>query len=311
MKPKILCVAGPTASGKSTLGMALAEKLHGEIVCMDSMQVYRRMDIGTSKPTPDERAKIPHHLVDIREPGEPYTVAQYAEDVRRVIDEITGRCKLPILVGGTGFYLRALTHGLHLGGVPSDPKLRRQLKAEARDADGRKRLYGKLKAVDLETAERLHENDIVRVSRALEVYELTGIPLSKQNQPKFDNPYDFCILGTAMERAALYRRINARVGKMMEDGLLNEVKALLDEGVSPQAQAMQGIGYKELIPVLLTGYLLDDAVLDVKRNTRHYAKRQLTWFKRDESIHWLDTANENTQANALKLARSFLEGIEA
>jgi tRNA dimethylallyltransferase len=157
----------------------------------------------------------------------------------------------------------------------------------------------------------LHPNDIARVSRALEVYELTGIPLSKQTQPAFDSPFDFCILGTAMERAALYNRINARVDQMMEDGLLNEVKTLLDEGVSPQAQAMQGIGYKELIPVLLNGHPLDDAVFDVKRNTRRYAKRQLTWFKRDKGVHWLDTAKEDMQANALQLAQNFLEGKKA
>jgi len=309
-KPKALCVAGPTASGKSALGMALARKLSGEIVCMDSMQVYRRMDIGTAKPTPGERAKIPHHLVDIREPDETYAVAQYAEDAKRVIEDITGRGKLPILVGGTGFYLRALTHGLNLGGVPSDPKLRQRLKASAADADGKKRLHDRLKAVDPETAARLHANDIARVSRALEVYELTGVPLSKQEQKAFDSPFDFCVIGTAMDRAALYRRIDARVDRMMEDGLQNEVQALLKEGVSPRAQAMQGIGYKELVPVLTADYPLENAVFDIKRNSRHYAKRQLTWFRRDEGVHWLDMADANAHGKALELARAFLEGNE-
>jgi tRNA dimethylallyltransferase len=310
-KPKVLCVAGPTASGKSALGMALAGKLRGEIVCMDSMQIYRRMDIGTAKPTPEERARIAHHLVDIIEPWEPYAAAQYAKDAKRAIAEIIGRGNMPVLVGGTGFYLRALTHGLTLGGVRSDPAVRQRLKAVARDEEGKRKLHDMLRAVDPVSAARLHLNDVARVSRALEVYELTGIPLSEQDQQAFDSPFDFCILGTEAERAALYRRIDARVDGMVAAGLPDEVKALLDEGVSPQAQAMQGIGYKELVPVWTEGRPLNDAVTDVKRNSRRYAKRQLTWFRRDERIVWLDMAEETALAKALSAARAFLEGTEA
>ncbi|MFH1513608.1 MAG: tRNA (adenosine(37)-N6)-dimethylallyltransferase MiaA [Bacillota bacterium] len=307
-KPKVLCVAGPTASGKSALGMELAGKLHGEIVCMDSMQIYRRMDIGTAKPSKDEQARIPHHLISIAEPWEAYSVAQYAGDAMHAIAEIAGRGNVPVLVGGTGFYLRALTHGLNLGGVRSDPEVRERLKAIARDDAGKKRLHEMLRAADPETAEKLHFNDVARVSRALEVYELTGIPMSRQEQQAFDCPFDLFILGAALERSALYRRIDARVDAMIKKGLLNEVKALLDEGISPMAQAMQGIGYKELVPVLAERRTLADAVSDVKRNSRRYAKRQFTWFRRDGQILWLDMAEESAQADALHIAQAFLEG---
>ncbi len=308
MKPKVLCVAGPTASGKSALGMAMAEKLNGEIVCMDSMQVYRRMDVGTAKPTPEERAEIPHHLADIAEPWEPYTVARYAKDAKRVIAEITGRGNTPVLVGGTGFYLRALTHGLTLGGVRSDPAVRERLKAVARDEAGKRKLHDMLRAVDPVSADRLHCNDVARVSRALEVYELTGIPMSRQDQPAFESPFAFCVLGTDMERELLYRRIDARVDGMIANGLLKEVQALLAEGVPPQAQAMQGIGYKELVPVLTAGRPIADAAAEIKRNTRRYAKRQWTWFRREKEIHWLDITDQSAHADALQIARAFLEG---
>ena len=309
-KPKCLCVVGATASGKSALGMELAETLSGEIVCMDSMQIYRRMNIGTAKPTVDERARIPHHLVDILEPWERYTVAQYAQDAKRAITEIAGRGKVPVLVGGTGFYLQALTQGLHLGGVESDHAVRDRLKASAQDEEGRKRLHDRLKAVDPDTAARLHPNDLARVSRALEVYELTGVPISAQEQPPFENPFEFCIFGTTMERSVLYRRIDARVDRMMADGLLGEVESLLREGLPPESQAMQGIGYKELVPVLTENRPLADAVVSVKLNSRHYAKRQLTWFRRDAHIAWLDMAQETARAEALRIARNFLEGNE-
>jgi tRNA dimethylallyltransferase len=307
-KPKVLCVAGPTASGKSALAMELAQRMHGEIVCMDSMQIYRRMDIGTAKPTKAEREKIPHHLVDILEPWQRYTVAQYAQDAARAIAEIGGRGHLPVLVGGTGFYLQALTQGLNLGGVQSDPTVRERLKAVAADEAGKQRLHAMLRAVDPVSADRLHCNDVARVSRAVEVYELTGTPMSAQEQPEFDSPFDFCILGTELERAALYRRIDARVDKMMAAGLLDEVEALLREGILPEAQAMQGIGYKELVPVLTRACMPGAAAEEIKRNSRHYAKRQLTWFKRDDTIRWLDTAWESAASDAFKIAQAFLEG---
>ena len=272
---------------------------------MDSMQIYRRMDIGTAKPTREDRAKVPHHLVDIVEPWEPYTVAKYADDAKRVIMEITARGAFPILVGGTGFYLQALTQGLHLGGVRSDPEIRTRLKAMAQDAQGKQKLYDRLTAIDPVTAKKLHPNDIPRVSRALEVYELTGVPMSAQEQPEFESPFTFCLLGVAMERSQLYRRINTRVDAMMAEGLADEVKALLEEGVSPGAQAMQGIGYKELVPVITGTYPLENAVSDIQRNSRHYAKRQLTWFRHDEQIQWLDGDEKTREAAARSIVRAF------
>ena len=309
-KPKVIVVVGPTASGKSALGMALAERLQGEIVCMDSMQIYKRMDIGTAKPTRDDQARIPHHLVDVVEPWESYTVAKYAEDTKRTIAEISARGVLPIIVGGTGFYLQALTQGLHLGGVRSDPEVRRRLKDMAQDAQGKQMLYDRLRRIDPVTADRLHSNDITRVSRALEVYELTGVAMSAQEQPVYENPFLFCLLGVTMERSLLYQRINTRVDAMMAGGLRDEVKALLAEGISKDTQAMQGIGYKELLPVFTEDSLLSDAVCNIKRNSRHYAKRQITWFRRDETIHWLNQSETNREAEALSIVRAFREGTE-
>jgi tRNA dimethylallyltransferase len=308
MKSKVLCVAGPTASGKSALGMELARRLNGEIIGLDSMQLYRRMDIGTAKPTRAERAEIAHHLVDILEPWETYTAAQYAADARQAVEAIAGRGKVPILVGGTGFYLSSLTRGLTLGGIRSDWELRDRLKALAQDETGKRLLHERLASVDPASAKRLHPNDITRVSRALEVYELTGVALSAQAQPEAELPFELCILGTELERSALYARINARVVQMMKDGLLSEVEALLQAGVSPQAQAMQGIGYKELVPVLSGQKLLPAAVLDIQQNTRRYAKRQLTWFRRNGAVRWLDMAQESAQTEALHIAQHFLEG---
>ncbi len=307
-KPQVLVVAGPTASGKSALGMALAKQLGGEIVCMDSMQVYRHMDIGTAKPTAEERKQIPHHLVDIRQPDAAYSVAQYDADATQAIENILSRGHVPMLVGGTGFYLRALTHGLHLGGVPSDPDLREKLKAEASDEAGRKRLHDRLQVVDPVSAARLHENDVTRVSRALEVFELTGKPISTLEQPPYDSPFAFCILGTDFERAALYCRIDTRVDQMMAAGLLDEVKALLSSGIPKEAQAMQGIGYKELVPVITQSASLQGAVAQIKQNSRRYAKRQWTWFRREDSIHWLDMADPAVYDKALATIQAFVEG---
>ena len=310
-KPKVLAIVGPTASGKSALGMALAQRLRGEIICMDSMQIYKRMDIGTAKPTREDRERIPHHLIDIVEPWEPYTVARYADEAKQEITDIAVRGAVPVLVGGTGFYLQALTQGLYLGGVRSDPEIRGRLKAMAQDAAGRQALHDRLKTIDPVTAEKLHPNDITRVSRALEVYELTGVPMSAQEQPVFESPFAFCLLGVTVERSLLYRRINARVDAMLADGLMDEVRALLSEGVPANAQAMQGIGYKELVPVLAGTCPLENAAADIKRNTRHYAKRQLTWFRRDEGIRWLDGDEKDRETAALSTAREYLEGTEA
>ena len=309
-KPPVLCIVGPTASGKTGLSLRIAKALGGEVISMDSMQIYRGMDIGTAKPSLTERAGIPHHLMDVIPPSQPYTVAQYAEDADQAIREVWGRGKLPMLVGGTGFYLKALTHGLTLGGIQSDPVLRDKLKAIAAGEDGKRQLHARLQLADPETAARLHPNDVQRVSRALEVLELTGRPISAQSETAYDPGYTFCMLGTTMARDGLYRRINARVQDMMRQGLLGEVRALLESGVPPTAQAMQGIGYKELVPVLLHQADLTDAVASIQQNSRHYAKRQWTWFRAEPRIQWLDMENADSFAQALEIAKAFWKEAE-
>ena len=304
-KTPVLCVAGPTATGKTALAIKLAQQLGGEIISMDSMQVYRRMDIGTAKPTEAEQAGIPHHLIDVAEPTQPYTVAQYAAQATEAAIAIRARGKLPILAGGTGFYLRALTHGLSLGHVQSDPALREQLKAMGETPEGRRQLHDRLRAMDPEAAARLHANDVQRVSRAIEVFTLTGKPISMQTPAEANCPFALCLIGTTMERGQLYERINARVEGMLARGLLGEVQALLQSGVPPTAQAMQGIGYKELAPVALAGAPLDAAVQAIQQNTRHYAKRQWTWFRAEPRFTWFDTEDTACQTQALRLGEAF------
>lgn len=306
-KTPVLCIVGPTASGKTSLALRLSHALGGEIVNMDSMQIYRGMDIGTAKPTMAERENIPHHLMDIIEPTETFTVAQYARLAEATLHSIHARGVLPILVGGTGFYLRALTDGLSLGGVPSDPALRDALKQMALEPGGKRKLHERLRACDAVTADRLHENDVQRVARAIEVFELTGVPTSAQRREMPDQPFLFCMLGTTLERKMLYQRTDERVDTMVTKGLLSEVRTLLSHGVPPQAQAMQGIGYKEMVPVVCKDVSLNDAVIAMKQNTRHYAKRQWTWFRAEEQVQWLDMAQAESMDEALRIGETFRE----
>ena len=304
-KTPVIAIVGPTASGKSALSMRIAESLGGEIVCMDSMQIYRGMDIGTAKPTPAERAGIPHHLLDIVEPTQPFSVADYDEIAETVLQEIGNRGKPPILVGGTGLYLKTLLQGMPLGGTHSDAAIRDRFWRMATEPGGKERVHALLTEVDPQTAARLHPNDFRRVIRALEVYEVSGIPLSRQNTVLPERPFDFCLIGTTMERELLYARIHQRADAMLEEGLLAEIEALLKSGVPPEAQAMQGIGYKELIPVVQGAMPLAEGVELLRQNTRRYAKRQWTWFRGMEGIGWFDMSVENAQDDALALVRRF------
>ncbi len=288
MKPPVYVLSGPTATGKTDLSLRFAQEHGCEIVCMDSMQIFRRMDIGTAKPTPQERALVPHHMVDVCEPEASFTVAQWTEMAEACFKDILARGKTPLVVGGTGFYLRVLRHPMAMGMVQGDPALRSALEAEAAGEGGRERLHSRLRQCDPETADRLHPNDVRRVVRALEVCQLTGVPFSRQPQEQKEPPFDYRVAALTMDRAALYRRINERVEKMMAYGLMDEVRRLLEEGVSPQAQSMKGIGYKELVPVALEGADLGEAVALIQQNTRHYAKRQWTWLRQEEEVHWLD-----------------------
>ena len=286
-KPRVLGIVGATASGKTALSLDVVDALNGEIVCLDSMQIYRRMDIGTAKPTPQERARTPHHMLDIVEPTQPFSVAEYVELAHRVIADILARGHVPVLVGGTGLYLQGLSLPMDYGGLPSDLSLRAQLQEELAQI-GPEALHERLRQIDPESAERLHPNDTRRVIRALEIHALTGIPMSARKTPTAaDAPFDFQLFAPDWPRAELHARINLRVDQMMAEGLLDEVTTLLHEGVPADAQSMQGLGYKELIPVLQGDTSLADAVERIKTGTRNYARRQLIWFRRDKRIRWL------------------------
>ncbi len=298
-KPRVLGLVGPTASGKTALSLQLSKAYSIEIVCMDSMQFYRGLDNGTAKPTKQEQALIPHHMLDVAEPTDDYSVAEYRKAAAQAIDGILARGRLPVLVGGTGLYLRALSLPLTLGGTPRDDKVRAKY-TQLLEHHGNEALHKLLATTDPATAKRLHPNDTRRVIRALEVWELTGIPFSRQQMPtEQDGPYDLRLYAMDLPRDTLYARIDQRVDAMLARGLVDEVKGLLNRGVKPEAQAMQGLGYKELVPVIMGETPLEEAVDTLKRRTRNYAKRQLTWFNRDQRIHWLKRADElNTLEDA-------------
>ena len=288
-KPTCWVLTGPTASGKTALSIRLAKAHDCEIVCMDSMQIYRGMTIGTAKPTPEEMDGVPHHMIDVAEPGEAFSVAQYQEMAEAAMADIVSRGHQLLLVGGTGLYLRALRHPMAMGMVTGDDAIRQQLEDEAKQTDGRYKLHQRLESVDPDTAARLHVNDVRRVVRALEVYQLTGIPFSKQPQVEQETPFNYRVASLTMDREILYQRIEKRVDMMLEAGLLDEVRALLDSGVPADAQAMKGLGYKELVPYLRGEITMDEAVYELKLGTRHYAKRQLTWMRREEDVLWVDS----------------------
>ena len=308
-KPQVIAISGPTASGKSDLALKLAQELGGEIICMDSMQIYRRMDIGTAKPTPEEQRIVPHHMLDIVEPVESYAVADYAAAAENKIFEIAQRGRVPMLVGGTGLYLKALMHGLSLGGAGGDEQIRTRLNAEALEIGGREKLHRRLAEVDPVSAAKFHFNDVRRVVRALEVYELTGQPISAQKQEEQERPFEFLPLAIDMPRDILYNRLEKRVHLMMEQGLLQEVSQLLESGVKPEMQAMQGIGYKELIPVVDGCVKLESAVRQIVLNTRHYAKRQGTWLRTENKTVWITEENEKRFYAAMTHIEAFRKGM--
>ena len=286
-------IAGPTASGKTALSIRLAQEHGCEIICMDSMQLYRRMDIGTAKPTPAERAAVPHHMVDVAEPTEAFSVARYQEMAEACVRDIQARGKRALFVGGTGLYLRALRHPMAMGDVAADEGIRAELQALSEQPGGREKLHAMLAQVDAETAARLPVGDVRRVIRALEVWRLTGIPFSRQPQREQTPAFRYRVVSLNMDRAKLYERVERRVDAMLREGLVEEVRGLLDSGVPPEAQAMKGLGYKELVPYLRGECSLEAAVDEMKKGTRHYAKRQLTWMRREEDVRWLDSLFPN------------------
>lgn len=284
--PIVVVVVGPTASGKSALAVRLAEKFDGEVINADSMQVYQGMAIGTAKPSADFLQRVPHHLVGIVAPDVNFTAADYQQEARRVVTEIQLRKKLPIVVGGTGLYIRALLNGL-AESPGGDEDFRAELAALA-DSEGSSVLLERLRQVDPETAARLHVNDRLRIIRALEVHQQSGRPFS-QYQSGFSEEWQPSVkIGIDVPREELYSRINTRVEQMVADGLVEEVENLLSAGYSHNLKALRSIGYKEICSHLAGEISLVRAIELIKRDTRHYAKRQLTWFKRETDINWVE-----------------------
>lgn len=294
MEEKKTCwvLTGPTASGKTAFSIRLAKKHNCEIICMDSMQIYRGMDIGTAKPTVAEMDGVPHHMIDVAAPTEPFSVSQYQEMAEKCAEDIFARGKQPLFVGGTGFYLRALRSPMAMGVVAGDDALRDELQQIADSEGGKERLHSELAEIDPVTAERLHLNDVRRVIRAIEVYRLTGIPFSQQPVVEGEAKFDYKVVSLTMDRALLYSRIEKRVDIMLEDGLIGEVRGLLANGVPADAQALKAIGYKEIIPYLSGEWTLEKAVYELKKGTRHYAKRQLTWMRSEKDVLWIDALGD-------------------
>lgn len=293
-KPTLLVIVGPTATGKSEAALALAERVGGELISADSMQAYRGMDIGTAKPTPEEQARVRHHLVDVVEPHEPFNVATFAGLARAAIAEIAGRGALPIVVGGSGLYVRAITCQLDLPLVSPDDEVRARLEAEAA-AGGRQALHDRLRSVDPAAAAQIHPNDLKRIVRALEVYEKSGKPISEvyREAPEPTDEYRCIIYGTRRDRDRLYEGIEARCDRMIRQGLVQEVQGLLARGFGGHLQSMQAIGYKEVVAHLEGLYGFVEMMAVFKRNSRQFAKRQITWFGREPGVCWVDVDEED------------------
>ena len=308
MLPKILVVSGPTASGKTALAVELALAHNGEVVSADSMQIYRRMDIGTAKPTREEMRGVPHHMLDVADPEEDFSVARYVELAARCVDDILARGKLPIVAGGTGLYIDSLLSGRTFARFDPDSPLRRELEEELARRGGAA-LLEELARVDPDTAARLHPNDGKRIVRALEVYRSTGTTLTEHNAMTRSLPprYDALTLTLAFQRREdMWDRIDRRVDRMMADGLAEEVRALLDSGVPDRCTAMQAIGYKEMAAALRGDGDTARAAEEIKLRSRQYAKRQLTWFRRNPDARWLLWDREPDLSAALQTSTKYL-----
>ena len=309
MPPKILVICGPTASGKTALAVELARRHNGEVVSPDSMQSYRRMDIGTAKPTPEEMGGVPHHMLDVADPEEDFSVARYVDMAAKCVDDILSRGKLPILAGGTGLYIDSLLSGRTFAPFQPDSPLRGQLEEQLR-REGGAAMLARLAQVDPDSAARLHPNDEKRIVRALEVYQSTGKTITQHNLETQAIPprYDALTLALAFERREdMWSRIDRRVDQMMDQGLVAEVQGLLDSGVPAKCTAMQAIGYKEMAAALLSGGDVRAAAEEIQLRSRQYAKRQLTWFKRNKAARWLLWGREPDFAAALQTSTEYME----
>ncbi|MEH7525851.1 tRNA (adenosine(37)-N6)-dimethylallyltransferase MiaA [Bacillus sp. JJ1503] len=301
-KEKLVVLIGPTAVGKTKLSIELAKRFNGEIISGDSMQIYKGMDIGTAKIKKDEMEGIPHHLIDIKDPKEPFSVAEFQELVREKISEISLRGKLPMIVGGTGLYIQSVIYDYHFSDAPSDDDFRQMLEKKA-EAEGNESVHLELSKVDPESAERIHPNNVRRVIRALEVYHCTGKTINElQENQKPELMYNTAIIGLTMDREILYQRINTRVDLMIKEGLLEEVERLFNQDIK-DCQSIQAIGYKELYEYFSHSISLEEAISQLKQNSRRYAKRQLTWFRNKMNVDWFDLSDVvNTGIIEKKLA---------
>ncbi len=303
----IICIAGPIASGKTALSIALADELGGEIVSCDSMQVYKFMDIGTAKPTLQERRGIPHHMIDVCDPREDFSVGKYCQMAAPIVDSILARGKTAIIVGGTGLYMDSLIRGNNFAPFPATGR-REELEALA-DAQGIEAVIARLREVDPESAAKLHPSDRKRIIRAMEVYLETGISITEHNRATKEIPPRYTPIWFALEdadRQDLYARIDRRVEIMLAEGLEAEIRALLQSGVPEKATSMQAIGYKEFVDALAGRCSMEAACTTVQQASRNYAKRQLTWFRRNKSIHWLTRKKGETTGEILTKARQIL-----
>lgn len=307
-RPMVI-LTGPTAVGKSALSVALAKKINGEIISADSMQVYRHMDIGSAKITREEMQGIPHYLIDELAPSEEFHVARFAELAKTYTERIYERGKIPLIVGGTGFYIQALLYDITFTEQDCDPEYRSRLERLAAE-HGAAYLHAMLREIDPESAQAIHANNKKRVVRALEYYHLTGEKISVHNEREHtkESPYNFAYFVLSDDREALYRRIDARVDDMMEKGLVEEVRRLKEMGCTGRMVSMQGLGYKEILAYLNGSCTREEAVYKIKRDTRHFAKRQLTWFRRERDVLWFDKGqygyqNDNILADMISILR--------
>lgn len=288
MKQPLIILTGPTASGKTALSVELAKRIGGEIISADSMQVYRHMDVGSAKVTVEEMDSVPHHLIDVLDPQDAFNVVVFQEMAKKAMEEIYQNGHIPIVAGGTGFYIQALLNDIDFTENDGDTEYRQSLEKLAAE-QGANVLHEKLRAVDPASADAIHANNVKRVIRALEFYEQTGKRISEHNEEERqkESPYNFAYYVLNMDRARLYSRIDMRVDKMVEDGLVEEVEKLKAMGCTRDMVSMQGLGYKEILDYLNGELSLDEAIYVLKRDTRHFAKRQLTWFKREKEVSWI------------------------
>jgi len=294
MNNKIIVIVGPTAVGKTYVSVELAKKLNTEVISADSMQIYKGMDIGTAKVSNEEKQGINHHMINLINPDENYSVSDFKNDAESMIDNMLSENKIPVIVGGSGLYVNSLIYDLDFGNAKSDNKLR-DYYTYYYEEHGQDALFEKLKKIDPESAEKIHKNNVKRVVRALEVYDITGKKFSELNTDirKQSTKYNCILVGLSMDRKILYQRINQRVDKMLTDGLIEEVRSLLEKGYDKNLISMQAIGYKEIIDYLEGNVTLEDAVNILKRNTRRFAKRQYTWFLRDDNVKWFQVEDVN------------------